>query len=209
MSPEEGNRVFEGSLKTGNAESKKLNPYSNGIGLSICKQICESLEGEISCKTTLGAGSVFTFTMRACYMAGFDEDGESRSDGFDERANIQMDDIVVHGEDFSNFEGNTCNLASQQIRENSNRSAVSFQGVNFDLKVSRTTPIEILDKEKSATFAPLIHHLKLLEQSGCLNQDVMPGRVLYADDQFVNQASVKRQFFEHKIPEKLKLVSDG
>ena len=103
-----------------------------------------------------------------------------------------MDDIVVQGEDFSNYEGNAYNRASQQIRENSNRSVVSFQGVNFDLKVSRTTPIETLDKEKSATFAPLIDHLKLLEQSGCLKQDVMPGRVLYADDQFVNQASVKR-----------------
>ena len=37
MSQDEANRVFEGSLKTGNVESKKLNPYSNGIGLSICK----------------------------------------------------------------------------------------------------------------------------------------------------------------------------
>ena len=49
MSQDEANRVFEGSLKTGNDESKKLNPYSNGIGLSICKQLCESLDGEISC----------------------------------------------------------------------------------------------------------------------------------------------------------------
>ena len=49
MSQDEANRVFEGSLKTGNDESKKLNPYSNGIGLSICKQLCESLGGEISC----------------------------------------------------------------------------------------------------------------------------------------------------------------
>ena len=70
MSVDEGNRVFEGSLRTGDVESKKLNPYSNGIGLSICKQLCENLEGEISCKTALGVGSVFTFSMRACYMAG-------------------------------------------------------------------------------------------------------------------------------------------
>ena len=37
MSQEEVERVFDGSLKTSNTESKKLNPYSNGIGLSICK----------------------------------------------------------------------------------------------------------------------------------------------------------------------------
>ena len=33
--------------------------------------------------------------------------------------------------------------------------------------------------------------------------------MLYADDQFVNQASVKRQFYELSIVDKLKLVSDG
>ena len=33
--------------------------------------------------------------------------------------------------------------------------------------------------------------------------------VLYADDQFVNQASVKRQFFDLSIVDQLKLVSDG
>ena len=37
----------------------------------------------------------------------------------------------------------------------------------------------------------------------------MPGLVLYADDQFVNQASVKRQFFDLSIVDQLKLVSDG
>ena len=33
--------------------------------------------------------------------------------------------------------------------------------------------------------------------------------MLYADDQFVNQASIKRQFYELSIVDKLKLVSDG
>ena len=199
MSVDEGNRVFEGSLRTGDVESKKLNPYSNGIGLSICKQLCENLEGEISCKTALGVGSVFTFSMRACYMAGQDEDSENRSDGEEERANILTDDIVIQCDNLSDFDGDAYNRDLEQIRVSTNRSTISFQGVNFDLKVSRTTPIEILDKARSEMFAPLIRHLKLLEQNGCLNEDVMTGRVLYADDQFVNQASVKRQFQEYKI----------
>ena len=126
MSPEEANRVFEGSLKTGNAESRKLNPYSNGIGLSICKQICESLEGEISCKTRLGVGSVFTFTMRACYMAGYDEDEESSLETLNEQPNISTYDLLVQGEDFSNTEGDAVNRDSKPIRENGYSSKVSF-----------------------------------------------------------------------------------
>ena len=58
-------------------------------------------------------------------------------------------------------------------------------------------------------FAPLIDHLRFLEKNGRLDENEMPGHVLYADDQFVNQASVKRQFYELSIVDKLKLVSDG
>ena len=37
---------------------------SNGVGLKICKQICEQLEGGIEVDSMLGYGSIFTFTMR-------------------------------------------------------------------------------------------------------------------------------------------------
>ena len=47
MSAEEATRVFEPFSKSTNIESKKLNPSSNGVGLSICKKICQSLEGDI------------------------------------------------------------------------------------------------------------------------------------------------------------------
>ena len=35
----------------------------NGVGLSICKQICEQLGGSISVKSEVNVGSTFTFTM--------------------------------------------------------------------------------------------------------------------------------------------------
>lgn len=41
-----------------------LNHYSNGIGLSFCKQVCQSLEGDISATSILGVGSIFSFTMK-------------------------------------------------------------------------------------------------------------------------------------------------
>ena len=40
MTKDEANHVFTTSFKTKNPESKSLNPYGNGIGLSFCKQIC-------------------------------------------------------------------------------------------------------------------------------------------------------------------------
>ena len=54
MSDDEASNVFEGFLVTRNHESKSLNPYGNGIGLSFCKQVCQSLDGDISVKSVLG-----------------------------------------------------------------------------------------------------------------------------------------------------------
>ena len=63
MSADEAASVFGGFYKTKNQESKSMNPYGNGIGLSFCKQICQSLEGDITVVSALGHGSAFTFTM--------------------------------------------------------------------------------------------------------------------------------------------------
>jgi len=64
MSSYEASKVFDGFLKTQNPESKSLNPYGNGIGMSLCKQICQSLDGDICVESVLGSGSKFTFTMK-------------------------------------------------------------------------------------------------------------------------------------------------
>lgn len=65
MSDEDQNRVFEGFLKTSNIESRNMNPYGNGIGLSLCKKICQGLGGDITVDSVLGIGSTFKFTMKA------------------------------------------------------------------------------------------------------------------------------------------------
>ena len=48
----------------------------NGVGLSICKQICEQLDGSIKVESTVGAGSMFRFSMK-CFAQ--DEIKESAS----------------------------------------------------------------------------------------------------------------------------------
>ena len=64
MSEQEQARVFEPFQQTDSVESQKMNRHGNGVGLSICKQICESLEGQISVVSKQKVGSKFTFTHR-------------------------------------------------------------------------------------------------------------------------------------------------
>ena len=78
MSEEEQQRVFEPFTKTINIESQKLNRHGNGVGLSICKQICESLDGDISVKSKEGVGSTFTFVMKV-YKSNNDTRNQLRS----------------------------------------------------------------------------------------------------------------------------------
>ena len=47
MSNDEASKVFDEIFQTQNQESRRMNPYGNGIGLSLCRQICRSLDGEI------------------------------------------------------------------------------------------------------------------------------------------------------------------
>ena len=41
----------------------------NGVGLSICKRICEQLQGSITVISHIGVGSKFNFSMRAYKVA--------------------------------------------------------------------------------------------------------------------------------------------
>ena len=42
-----------------------LNPNGVGLGLSICRKICNKLEGDITVESKLNRGSVFTFYIQA------------------------------------------------------------------------------------------------------------------------------------------------
>jgi len=41
-----------------------LNPNGNGLGLSICKNIAECLNGDLTVGSEWGIGSCFTFTVK-------------------------------------------------------------------------------------------------------------------------------------------------
>ena len=65
MTQIEVEHVFDAESTQTKSKLKKMymNPMSNKIGLSICKQICHRLGGEILVKSVPNNGSTFVFSM--------------------------------------------------------------------------------------------------------------------------------------------------
>ena len=143
MSEEEVRNIFNGKLDTRNIESRRLNPYGNGIGLSFCKEICQILEGDIKVKSALSEGSQFTFSMRVKLVYTPEVLSESYADsgatktqvqhtgprGFD--AKFRYDETLVEDD-------------LDPVQSQRQTRVIQFQGVNFDPNVSLTTPLEVL-----------------------------------------------------------------
>ena len=62
ISPEHINEIFDRFRKIETDRSKKIQP-GTGIGLSISRNLCELLGGQMSVKSELGVGSEFYFTI--------------------------------------------------------------------------------------------------------------------------------------------------
>ena len=75
-------QVFDGFQVQRDPVRRRMNPYGNGIGLRFCRQICQSLDGDISVESVQGLGSEFTFWMRV---------NEANGGSLHERNDIQDD----------------------------------------------------------------------------------------------------------------------
>ena len=62
MTAEETKHVFQPFSQLANSQGS--NKMSNGMGLSICKKICEQLGGDIKVSSIPQKGSTFTFSMK-------------------------------------------------------------------------------------------------------------------------------------------------
>ena len=113
-----------------------------------------------------------------------DDDSDFASDGERERVMLMNEDLEIQVNDDSDLHLDT-QLEDYDETRVIKKKKIQFQGITFDLKVSRTTPIEVLDKTRGALFAPLIKHLNILQQNDRFTVENQ-GQVLYADDQFIN-----------------------
>ena len=58
-----------------------LNPNGVGLGLSICKKICNNLNGDITLVSKIGVGTKFTFNVSADLVTVKERQVEAKSSG--------------------------------------------------------------------------------------------------------------------------------
>jgi signal transduction histidine kinase len=58
-------KLFEPFFRTTDNLSKIMNPSGNGLVLNISKNIAKCLKGDLTCKSTPGEGSTFSFIFEA------------------------------------------------------------------------------------------------------------------------------------------------
>ena len=75
MSALEKEHIFEPFMKPDSAQSQSLNKRGHGVGLSVCKQICESMHGGITVYSEPGNGSRFTFRMKVFKVSTNNDEG--------------------------------------------------------------------------------------------------------------------------------------
>ena len=90
---------------------------------------------------------------------------------------------------------------------------IHFNGLTFDFKINRILPIKAFEDVENSSMprnANLLQQLDVLNRNGLLQSGTpCSGLVLYADDHFVNQESMKATFQQIGIQEKLRLFSNG
>ena len=200
MTKEELEHVFDPYWRSQEQRSKKLNPFGNGIGLSICKDICDSLGGSISALSEPGTGSRFHFTMNV-YRSN-----EGNSDEVPlNKSVLETIEEEVEEEDFP--------LASRIDEHQAKMYAglVKFAGLTFDFNTDRINPVRIHRNRNIVLpkYKNLVNYLGVLQQSGLLSEKKNPGLVAYVDDQLIHQEQIKMHFRDIGISEKLLLFQDG
>ena len=69
ISEEELPNIFTPFFQSKNETSQRMNKRTHGLGLYICKRICESLGGNLHVESQLGKGSKFVARIRAYNVA--------------------------------------------------------------------------------------------------------------------------------------------
>lgn len=196
MTREEAEHVFEPFWTASSARS--LNPFSHGFGLYVCKQICQSLDGDITVESKLQVGSKFTFTMAVFPPEGTTDEGNQISaiNGSNELLTDQHDNSGGRESDERQLPAHKMG-ASKLFLEDilapdepvvATTDVVRFQGLTFDLNASRSMPTDLPGIESQSTIQKnelkrFLGFLETMQNHGLFQEDrAASGRVVYADN---------------------------
>ena len=132
---------------------KRLNNRGFGVGLSICKQICENLGGDIKVFSELNSGSKFVFTMQV--FDNIENDPRSSTESLSE-GNGSAQGAVDSPNDETN-ETNEVDLfnargsTGKDINALVEASQVQYHGLAFNLNLDRASSIGLVGFMKGAT----------------------------------------------------------
>ena len=166
-----------------------LNPNGVGLSLSMCKQICQKLNGDIYCKSEKNKGSIFTFHVQATILP-------TAVTSIANSTSVTLTNFNIHhlvSEQDTIFKPSTINMPSMT-------NEVSFlfekmcQVMLSDPKLLNSAALR--DKFDRAVTIEMLE-TNILGGGGDFN--ITKGRVLIVDDQIFNIEFLKCQL--EMIPE--------
>ncbi len=112
-----------------------MNPNGVGLGLSICKKICNLLDGDIVFESKVGHGTTFTFNIKADLYPG------SRQEGKTENINSDSKNSKSKGQNSGPGTGN------KEENKETSISEISGVGIRMNEVFKQLQTREDLDKK--------------------------------------------------------------
>lgn len=163
ISKEALRRIFDPFERANNTTASGV--YGSGLGLTIAKQLAESMDGTIDVKSTLGKGSVFTFTVSVRYIKNeahascdvIDLKGKRILIVEDNEINLEIETDILEDLGFKIDSAVNGKIAVDKLRENPDGYDIVLMDIQMPVMDGRRAAQEIRAlPDKRAANIPII-----------------------------------------------------